>query len=113
MTTYTPGPWHVTTCADVWVEHSQPTEPEDAGFCGIAQCGDIDWPNSAARQREWEANARLIAAAPAMLAALEAVLRHCVTTGGMPDRNKGRTESQQAALDAANAALALAEGGKP
>lgn len=37
--------------------------------------------------------------------ALENILRHCVTTTGVPDKGKGRTDEQQAALDAARAAL--------
>jgi hypothetical protein len=55
-----------------------------------------------------KANARLIAAAPELLAALRGLLRHCVTVDGVPDKGKGRTEEQQAAMDAARAAIAKA-----
>lgn len=56
-----------------------------------------------------EADAYLIAAAPALKDALQAVLRYCVTLNGMPEKGKGRTDEQQAAYDQARAALALVE----
>ena len=59
---------------------------------------------------EAEANARLIAAAPDMLEALHDVLRYCVTPSGLPDKNKGRTPEQDAAMAKAKAAIAKAEG---
>ena len=55
----------------------------------------------AEQQRLREINADL-------LAALQDVLRHCVTARGMPDVGKGRTPEQQAAYSAARAALAKA-----
>ena len=58
-------------------------------------------------------NARLIAAAPELLAALVAVQRYCVTPSGVPDKGKGRTTEQQAALDQARAAIAKATGEQP
>jgi hypothetical protein len=57
------------------------------------------------------ANAKLAASAPDLLEALQTVLRHCVTPAGMPDKGKGRTPEQQAAYDAARAAIARATGG--
>ena len=74
---WTPGPWKVTTCMDYWVEHEQPLTEADMDFNGVAHCGDIRWANYAARQREWEANARLIAAAPDLVEALETLEREC------------------------------------
>lgn len=63
-------------------------------------------------KKEQEANAALIARAPDLLAenerlvrAIKGLLRHCVTVDGMPDKDKGRTDEQQQALDAATAAL--------
>jgi hypothetical protein len=44
-----------------------------------------------------------------MREALEDILRYCVTPTGCPDRDKGRTDEQQKALDRARAALG--EGG--
>ena len=63
---HTPTPWVVTTCNDYWIEPAnKPTdlELEDHGFCGIAECGSMDWPNYEKRQEQWEANARLIVTA--------------------------------------------------
>lgn len=68
---HTPGPWKITCCMDYWVEHSQPITEADDGFRGVAHLGDVSWPNSVERQQEWEANARLIAEAPAMYEALK------------------------------------------
>ena len=66
---HTPGPWAVTCCLDYWVQ---------AGDVGVALCGDLDWQgpdsNCVRDQREMEANARLIAAAPELLEALKAIL---------------------------------------
>ena len=45
-----------------------------------------------------------------LVAALTAVLRHCVTADGMPDKGKGRTDEQQAAYAAARAVLAKTMG---
>lgn len=83
---HTPGPWHVTTCMDYWVEHAQPITEADDGFRGVAHCGDhADWPNSSARQREWEANARLIAAAPDLLDAAKCMRQHLALFCGPDD----------------------------
>ncbi len=41
-----------------------------------------------------------------LIEAMENLLRYCVTTKGLPDAGKGRTEDQQSALDAARAAIA-------
>ena len=59
---------------------------------------------------ESEADARLIAAAPELLAALRGALRELVTPKGLPEVGKGRTTAQQAALDDARAAIAKAGG---
>ena len=66
---FTKGPWIATTCLDYWVEPQ--SAPDDGGFYGIAQCGDISWPGFREKQSEWEANAHLIASAPALYEALE------------------------------------------
>lgn len=75
MAEHTEGPWVVTTNLDYWVEPAN--APTDGGFHGIAHCGDIRWPGYQEKQFEWEANARLIAAAPDLLAALQSLIRFC------------------------------------
>lgn len=66
----TPGPWKVTTCMDYWVE-----AVNGGADAGVAHCGDVSWPDYEAKQKQWEANARLIAATrnalPSLLSALE------------------------------------------
>jgi len=44
-----------------------------------------------------------------LVAALKGVMQYCVTGTGLPDKGKGRTDEQQAALDLARAALAAAK----
>jgi hypothetical protein len=70
---------------------------------GAPSSAEVFGPNHAA-------NARLMAAAPDLLAALESVLRFCVTPSGFPDKGKGRTECQQIAFDLARTAIAKATG---
>lgn len=89
-TAHTPGPWVVTTCMDYWVE---PASGLKDGEAGIALCGDIHWPGFDTKQAEWGANARLIAAAPTMAAALLKVAR------------AGTRDEQLVALAAAKTAL--------
>ena len=76
MAEHTPGPWKVTTNLDYWVERVN-FEGGEGEFKGIALCGDIHWPNSNETQFEWEANARLIAAAPDLLEACKEFVRKC------------------------------------
>jgi hypothetical protein len=45
---------------------------------------------------------------PELIETMENLLRYCVTTKGLPDTDKGRTEDQQAALLAARIAIANA-----
>lgn len=67
----TPGPVIITENCDYWL-----TGKDEAL---IAKCGDIGWPEWDERQREWEANARLLCAlrnaAPALIALVEAARR--------------------------------------
>jgi hypothetical protein len=73
-----------------------------------------DGPRSRVCNGTWatldEAKAEVSASAPDLLAALKEVLRVLVTPRGLPDRGKGRTDEQQATLDAARAAIAKATG---
>ena len=94
---HTPGPWKVTTCLDYWVEPAN--APDDGGFHGIAHCGDVCWPNHAEKQDDWEANARLIAASPALLEALKKLMSRSAVLATLDD------DEREEAL----AALTLAE----
>lgn len=95
MTKHTPGPWHVsdprpyasTHCVDVI-----------GGLSLVAQCVPQSERNTE------KANARLIAAAPDLLAALKGLLG---------DRTlAGMDKMEQEEIDAALAAIAKAEGRK-
>jgi hypothetical protein len=54
---------------------------------------------------------RQLNSASGLLVALEDILRYCVTSHGLPDKDKGRTPAQQAALDNARAAIKKARQG--
>ena len=66
MTQHTPGPWEINTRATPFQCHVV-SQPDAHGIREIFYSGNND------------ANARLIAAAPALLAALENILRNYVT----------------------------------
>jgi hypothetical protein len=117
---HTPGPWRVNTAgtSSPWPENYKVTEvyvyaPDTQD--DVAVCADIVDPLT---QEPSEANARLIAAAPEMLANLReaaATLRHYETL----HRAKGTTESDaKAEVNAELAArfeatIAAATGSKP
>ncbi len=71
MSKHTPGPWKAVRCRHGWHIGPQP-----GGVCTI--CDDSQFGDVADRSRylQQEANARLIAAAPELLAALERVYPH-------------------------------------
>ena len=83
---HTPGPWHV--------DPENPTWVDDENECCMATTGYGDDEGD-------RANARLIAAAPDMLAALRQVVDE--TAGGMVPPSTD-------AIDTARAAIAKAEG---
>lgn len=95
--THTPGPWQVNRKYKMSVE----TCADGQGINLIAECSD---PDGFRTSGEDQANARLIAAAPELLAALE-VITACV------DRNGGsvRTITPEAIIQA-RAAIAKARG---
>ncbi len=92
----TPGPWCLDSAGqgDVTVTSTHDTDGSDDDVCEVY----------GADEDQQLANATLIAAAPDLLAALEDVLRYCVTPKGFPDA-KHRTIEQQAAYDNARAAI--------
>ncbi len=100
---HTPAPWKVLPGQDL-VEIVKPNN--GSGHNLIASLTE-----SPLAILEVDANARLIAAAPALLEALKGALQHLATVTGLPDKGKGRTPEQQAALDAASAAIARATNG--
>jgi hypothetical protein len=95
---HSPGPWRT---GGTVIRSSE-------GF-GIADTDPLQ--NGATDQNK--ANAQLIAAAPALLEALQETLRVLVTPQGFPDKNKGRTQEQQDAFDQSRQAIAQATGEQP
>lgn len=93
MSGHTPGPWHATNHS--WCETSVLAQGFDHAICML----DINYAteeSQMADEAQMAANARLIAAAPDMLAALHAVI-------SVADR-------KTAEFDLAHAAIAKAEG---
>lgn len=71
---HTPGPWAVGKRDSALILYHDPelgTSDQVAHACRI--------------MREWEANARLVAAAPDLLAALESLLAHVTLDVGLPE----------------------------
>lgn len=104
---HTKGPWSLVAPYDTTTGTYQGVSGEGWDF--FAQVV-VRMKSEKALCPEGLANAHLIAAAPELLAALEEVLRHCVTVGGFPDKNKGRTQEQQTAYDMARTAMNKALG---
>ena len=97
MSKHTPGPWAIESGGDI-IQDAEPCFPL------VAHC--FDTPGFA--DGEAEANARLMAAAPDLLAALRQLTRFCVRPGD--DRHDyGYDEGMRQA----RAAIAKAEAGKP
>lgn len=98
MSVHTPGPWVV------WENPSGGAEVEAAGvsIADVKSRGGVPHPT----QEHCLANARLIAAAPDMLEALNALfgaeLERCMSLDGKPDQTE--------AVARARAAIAKAEG---
>jgi hypothetical protein len=96
-TQHTPGPWAVSG----HINRFTAGEIIKAGDEEIASVHDFNRYN---RDAEREANARLIAASPKMLAALRVLLPY------LPEPEDAVDPQQHAALVAARAAIAEAEG---
>ena len=81
---HTPGPWE-STGAEVWGTHAMRFNLTTGGTPMIATvCKHED----AERAFPYEANARLIAAAPELLAALQSVLANSLDSQGLADAHK-------------------------
>ena len=107
MDKHTPGPWKVSK------DHTGDMAEVVAGGITVCYMGQAAIRRSdvvAAR----EANARLIAAAPALLEALESTISTLDTCDVPEMANEGDTvfwlERQRSAVDKARAAIALAKG---
>ena len=94
-TQHTPGPWKINKKYSFSVE----TLSDGQGINIIAECSDPDGIRSAG---EDSANAKLIAAAPDLLAALEAIIKMIGPYAG-----QGRMDTE---ISAARAAIAKARG---
>ena len=85
---HTPGPWHLSECAG---------QTTDAGICAESGLHITDVGGYGMRDDQNEANARLIAAAPELLAALE-----CLVAVGNPSADPlvmfAATEKARAAI---------------
>lgn len=111
----TPGPWHVeggTTL--IWGACYQIDQSSFGMGYPIAKChtllGPEPYHKRGSRPDEACANARLIAAAPKLLAALQAMLNHsCVADSAAEDKD----EEDHAAERLARAAVAEATGAAP
>ena len=96
MSTHTPGPWRLT----VPTMHRFP----------VANVGVINvWSKVCPALDEAEANARLIAAAPRMLAALRAMTEHYVRLAASGDCGNWDPKTEAEVIEA-RAAIAKAEG---
>lgn len=95
MTEHTPGPWAVSS------HHGRLTVATHDGSMIIADC-------RVASDDEFQANARLIAAAPEMLAALRYAVDVIEEAAG--GRESQLSSDEQAALAQARAAIAKANG---
>lgn len=101
---YTPGPWHVHTISKTDGEFliytgdvGSAPDAHDAAVATVA--GGLGWNDTDGRCMESEANARLIAAAPKLLAALRDCLSWLTSyPGGGPLRPDGPYEKARAAL---------------
>lgn len=117
---HTPGPWQ--TAGRAIYTPSAWKNGRDSGQVMVAQCfaePDREMPDSAeflgavklpGNDCEADANARLIASAPELLAALEAWL-NCHDTAGTTPSDEAFAEPFRSILKQARAAIAKAQGG--
>lgn len=100
---HTPAPWRVSSESPRIIQKDYRAIGSDAGFL-IASTMGHDNSGFYASEQEADANARLIAAAPELLEALEACTKAMASV--LPDFNP----YDQAAYDKARAAIAKAKG---
>jgi hypothetical protein len=111
---HTPGPWAIEDPMgpdSLWiVQASKPTHE----WFPIAVCNMPDEDDHLFTSANVNANIRLIAAAPELLAALKSVLPKnvCLTNRNVPDRSEVEFTITMGELRAIAAAIAKAEAGK-
>lgn len=105
-TQWTPGPWHVNPAEDIG--H---VEPRPTVWCGTPGNNDPDDDNCMGRVADcyYLPNARLIAAAPRMAAALRAALA-CYSDLSTDDFGLGRDKAVREQMRAALIAIDSGEG---
>ena len=107
MAGHTPGPWEVGYDDGSGEEHI--TGPDDNERIAAIRWGCSCCQDTSPLTPKEQANARLIAAAPDLLAALKGLFENCA----MIHRHWGDNDNQReasAAVDAARAAIAKAKG---
>jgi len=102
---YTPEPWTASKPDDAYFDDWNICRADGLAVAAVVQNGDID-PATV------EANAHLIAAAPAMLAALTSMVPPalCGETWGLPPEERVEITITFGTLSAARAAIAKASG---
>lgn len=109
MTAHTPGPWHTERAYYVGADDNE------YSIIGMTDCGRPDFYSEPVSVRVADAytepDARLIAAAPELLGALQGIIRNAGYESGEapPSLNDLRVSIRY--LDAARAAIAKATGG--
>ncbi len=107
-----PGPWEVETPmgdSSPWIVESGKQAFEWEPIATLGDCLENDLPPRSAAQRRIEANARLIAAAPCILAALEALLERYTQLVNCGDCGNWNPETEDDVI-AARAAISKAKG---
>ena len=99
-TKHTPGPWRVSTANPLQVNTDK-----GGDSVGVAESQKYNAPNTFCDPNEAEANAKLIAAAPELLEALDGLL---LTVGMTAFKHEGQRAVLQEACDIARAAIAKA-----
>lgn len=97
MSGHTPGPWRINSRGSQVGPRSEEDDQSFGMIIPVAYLEEVDWPDA------HEANARLIAAAPDLLEALDALLIAYCDPG-----NQGGDHDEK--VEAARAAIAKAKG---
>ena len=111
MNTHTPGPWEIKLSRDDEGTLCHIGTPDKIARCGQHVCQINGWGFDYDADKEQQANARLIAAAPDMLEALEEAIKcGMVPSSSVKDGGAARHSRQVAVADMIRAAIAKATG---